>query len=206
MIGIMGGTFNPIHFGHLIMCEKIREEFQLGKIIFIPAKTPPHKDSDMIIEANCRFDMVKLAICNNPYFDISDIEMKRQGPSYTIDTLNELKRIYGQDQSIGLIIGADSLVQIVTWKRFDEIIKLATIIVAHRPDTDEAFLDSSINEIKAHFGAEILLSGTKALDFSSTEIRDRVQNGLSIRYLVPQSVEAYIYERKLYCQRRNNDI
>ncbi len=198
MIGLMGGTFSPIHYGHLLMCERIREEFDLKRIIFMLAKRPPHKDSTQIIEADDRLEMVRLAISDYPFFEVSDIEMRREGASYTIDTLKALKGIYGVDQSLGLIIGADSMVQFHTWKSYREILRIATLIVASRPDTDEALLDKTIAQYIDEEGATILKSSAKALNYASTDIRERVKEGLSIHGMVPPKVEDYIFEKALY--------
>lgn len=201
MLGLMGGTFNPIHYGHLLMCEGIREEFSLDKIIFIPAKIPPHKNNTKIIEAYDRLQMVKLAIRDNPHFEFSDLEMKREGSSYTIDTLKIFKEQFNRND-LALIIGADSLVQFETWRNFQEIFRLATIIVASRPDTNENTLERAIIKFKSQFAARIFKYSGKAMDYSSTEIRLRVKEGMSIKYQVPPEVEAYIYKNLLY---RNND-
>lgn len=200
MIGLMGGTFNPIHYGHLIMCEGIREEFALEKVIFVPAKIPPHKANTKIAEAYDRLKMVKLAIADNPFFEASDSEMKRDGSSYTVDTLKDFKVLYGSQKSLGLIIGADSLVQIETWKNFEEIFKLASIIVASRPDTQENHLENTIIKLVSQFGAKIFKYSGKAMNYASTEIRKKVEEGLSIKYQVPPVVEAYIRKNGLYKQ------
>lgn len=198
MIGLMGGTFNPIHYGHLIMCEGIREEFSMEKVIFIPAKIPPHKANTKITEAYDRLKMVRLAIADNPFFEASDLEMKRDGASYTVDTLKSFKELYGSQKDLGLIVGADSLVQIETWKNFNEIFKLALIIVASRPDTHENSLDNTIIKLSCQFGAKIHKYSGKAMNYSSTDIRNRVAEGLSIKYHVPPAVEAYIQRNRLY--------
>ncbi|HBR02258.1 MAG TPA: nicotinate-nucleotide adenylyltransferase [Ruminiclostridium sp.] len=198
MIGLMGGTFNPIHYGHLLMCDTIREEFKIEKIIFMPAKNPPHKDLTEVVNAGDRFEMVRLAIKDNPHFEVSDIEMKRPGASYTVDTLRALAGIYGPDKKPGLIIGADSLLQIKAWKSYQEILSLAVMIVASRPDTDEERLAKTIDELEQFYHAQVLKSSSRAMDYSSTEIRERVHRGLSIKYRVPPGVEAYIYEKGLY--------
>lgn len=198
MIGLMGGTFSPIHYGHLLMCESIREEYGLEKIIFMLAKEPPHKDSSQIIEASDRLEMVKLALVDHPFFEVSDLELHRPGKSYTIDTLNILKDTLGCHQRLALIIGADSLIQIHTWKSYQDIFKIATVIVASRPDTDEAKLDKTIRHYQTGLDACILKASAKALDYASTEIRERVRKGLSIYHMVPPMVEAYIIEKGLY--------
>lgn len=198
MVGLMGGTFSPIHYGHLLMCEYIREEFRLEKIIFMPARIPPHKKALDIADAEDRINMVRLAIEDNPYFEASDLEMKRQGASYTVDTLKELKSSTLRYKKLSLIIGADSLVQLSSWHKYHEIFRLATVIVAARPDTDFSLLNDTIAKFRCEMNADILLSGHAPMNFSSTEIRDRVRKGLSIRYMTPPKVEAYIYEKGLY--------
>lgn len=200
MIGIMGGTFSPIHFGHLLMCEHIWEEYHLEKIIFMPAKTPPHKDVSKVAGAQERMDMVRLAIAGNPHFEVSDLEMRREGASYTVDTLAALKEIYGEHQELGLIIGADSLMQLETWRNPQGILSLATLIVASRPDTLESNVLCTAERLREKYGARILISKHRAMNYSSTEIRERVKNGQTIRYFVPAEVEAYIYAHGLYKQ------
>ncbi len=198
VIGLMGGTFDPVHYGHLIMCEGIREEFNLEKVIFIPARIPPHKTDTKVTEAYDRLRMVKLAIADNPFFEASDIEMKRDGSSYTVDTLMAFKKLYGSQKRLYLIVGADSLVQIETWKNFDEIFKLASIIVASRPDTQENYLDNTIIKLVSQFGAKIFKFSGRAMNYASSYIRKRVEEGLSIKYMVTPAVEAYIRKNRLY--------
>lgn len=197
MTGVFGGTFNPIHFGHLLLAENIREEFGLDKILFIPSQIPPHKSLTNVIEAEARLDMVRIATRDNPWFEVSDIEMRRTGPSYTVDTLLALQDVYGPNQ-LNLIVGADSMVQIPTWRRFEEILKLSAIIVARRPETQEDTLDRAIMRLEKDYGAVIRKSRAVALNYSSTEIRERVRSGLSITYRVPGDVEAIILGNGYY--------
>ncbi len=204
MIGLFGGTFNPIHYGHLLICEGIREEFKLEKVVFIPTKTPPHKNNMQIIQASHRLEMVKLATEHNPFFEVSDIEMKRNGSSYTIDTLKIYNSLHGNDR-IGLIVGADSLVNFETWRNYKEIFSMADIFVSSRPDTDSHILNSIIHKFKSEFGATINKYSLRAMDYSSTEIRGRVSKGLSIKYLVPPAVEEYIYKAQLYFDNSDED-
>lgn len=199
LIGLFGGTFNPIHYGHLLICEGIREEFGLEKTVFIPAKTPPHKESKKIIRPYDRLEMVRLAIEDNPSFEVSDIEMKREGASYTVDTLNTYNKLYGSD-NLGLIVGADSLVNFETWRNYRDIFGLAYIFVASRPDTDNKLLENSIIKFTNQFGARIYKYSLRVMDYSSTEIRRRVKEGLSIKYLVPPNVEEYIYNNQLFIE------
>jgi nicotinate (nicotinamide) nucleotide adenylyltransferase len=197
LIGIIGGTFNPIHYGHLLMCEQIREEFGLEKVLFIPSKIPPHKMSQEIAATEHRLEMVRLAIQDNPYFELSDVEMKMPGPSYTVETLRVLMKEYGRNR-LYFIIGADSLVQLTTWMRFDEILGMVDLIVARRPDTDNNLLEQEVRRMTSEYNARIHVSEAVALDFSSTRIRNRVRKGLSIKYMVPDCVEKYILEHGLY--------
>lgn len=198
MTGIMGGTFNPIHYGHLLMCEAIREEFGLKKILFIPAQNPPHKSLDGVLEGTDRLNMVKLAIEGNPFFDVSTLELERSGLSYTVDTLKLLKEALGEDEQLLLIIGADSLVQLPSWKAFRGILELAALIVAKRPDTLNHELEWSAHALRNYYGAKLFISEAPAYDFSSTAIRERIKNGLSIHYMVPEKVEHYIRINRLY--------
>lgn len=198
MIGLMGGTFSPIHYGHLLICENIREKFGLEKIIFMPAKSPPHKDIRSVIDAHHRYEMVRLAIENNPFFEVSDLEMKREGASYTIDTIRALTEKYNIHEKLALIVGADSLVQMETWRNYGEILKSARLIVSSRPDTEDDLLNSYINKFTCEFGAEIYKLSEQSFDFSSSDIRERIKTGLSIRYRVPEKVEEYIIKEGLY--------
>ncbi len=198
MLGVFGGTFSPIHYGHLMICEAIREEFGLDRILFVPAQIPPHKDINRVAEAEHRLEMTRLAIMDNPFFEVSDIEMKREGASYTVDTLLAFKALYGPETQLSLIVGADSIVQLTSWRRFEEIIRLCRFIVARRPDTSDDVLDKAIDHLVSDYGAVIKKSKAVAMPYSSTEIRERVSSGLSIRYRVPPCVEHYIQEHRLY--------
>ena len=198
MLGLMGGTFDPVHYGHLLMCENIREEFNLDKILFIPDRLPPHKSINSITDAEDRLRMVRLAVKGNPWFEVSDIEMRRASASYTVDTLKILNGTLHEKEKLYLIMGSDSFVQIESWKNYREIFNQTALIIAQRPDTDEILLGELINKYKRAMNAEILKSKHKPMAYSSTEIRERVKKGLSIRYMVPPEVEDYIYEKGLY--------
>jgi nicotinate-nucleotide adenylyltransferase len=198
LLGVIGGTFNPIHYGHLLISEAIREEFALEKILFVPAQIPPHKDINRVAEAEHRLEMARLATKDNPFFEVSDIEMKREGASYTVDTLLGFKALFGPETQLSLIVGADAIVQLTTWRRFEEIIRLCRFIVARRPDIDDDVLDKTIDHLVGGYGAVIKKSKAVAMPYSSTEIRERVSKGLSIRYRVPPCVEDYIQEHRLY--------
>ena len=185
----MGGTFNPIHYGHLLMCEHIREEFNLEKILFVPAKTPPHKGSAEITETEHRMEMVGMAIQDNPCFELCDAEMRMEGPSYTVETLKVLAEEYGEENRLCLIIGADSLVQFTGWKRYEEILDMADIIVARRPDTKNRLLDLTVaNEGGSQ--CENFRFRSHCLDFSSTRIREPHQGGFVHQVHGSECVEA----------------
>ncbi|MGI6049690.1 MAG: nicotinate-nucleotide adenylyltransferase [Acetivibrionales bacterium] len=205
MIALFGGTFNPIHYGHLLICEGIREEYNLEKVVFIPARIPPHKDKNEIIQASHRLEMAKLAIKDNPFFEVSDMELKREGSSYTIDTVRIYKNLYNIDR-MGLILGADSLINFETWRNFTDIFPLVDIYVASRPDSDAQTLEKTIQRFENEFEAKINKYSLRTMDYSSTEIRDRISKGLSIKYLVPPAVEEYIYKAELYNDNCDGDV
>lgn len=187
-IGIYGGTFDPIHHGHLITAQAVRELRHLDKIIFIPGFVSPHKTGVKVSPPEHRINMLKLAISGIPYFDWSDIEINRGNISYTIDTLHELKKHYNH---IELIVGADNLETFDRWKSPEEIIKLATLLVLRRKTGND-----SGNKIK--FMDRAVMLETPRIDISGTEIRDRVKRGLPVDFLVPQKVMEYIYNLNLY--------
>jgi len=187
-VGIFGGTFDPIHMGHLITAQSVREIRNLEKIIFIPAFISPHKSDVKTTSAEDRSNMIKLAIDGIPFFDYSDIEIKKGGISYTIDTLKELKKIYDE---LEIIIGYDNIFTFHTWKEPDEILKLAKIIVlkrksSHPPQFEDKYYHQSI------------FVETRGIEISATDIRERVKFEMPINFLVPPAVMEYIYKHKLY--------
>lgn len=195
-IGIMGGTFNPIHHGHMILSEFIREELSLDRIIFIPTGNP-HKDRRQVLDGQIRKEMIDLAIESNKKFFLSTIEIDRNGISYTIDTLRELKSIYPKDQ-LYMIIGADSLLELHTWKDFERLISITSFIVCNRYGSENQEVIRRINDLNHRYGGNIIGIETPIIDISSTNIRQRVKKNLSIKYLVSESVEEYISKNKLY--------
>nr|WP_300002099.1 nicotinate-nucleotide adenylyltransferase [Tissierella sp.] len=196
-IGIMGGTFNPIHLGHLVLSEHIREEMGLDKIIFIPTGHPPHKDNSEVIEGYHRKAMVELSIGDNPCFDLSDIELKRIQKSYTIDTIYELKELYKDDRLI-MIIGGDSLINIESWKEAEKLLREIEFVVADRVLREKKDIVEEIKRLNNKYEADIKYFDTPLIEISSTEIRDRMRSGKSIKYLVKEEVYRYILEKGLY--------
>ena len=187
-IGIYGGTFDPIHSGHLITAQSVCEIRKLDKIIFIPSFISPHKTNRITTLPNHRIKMLKLAIERIPYFDFSDIEIKKKDISYTIDTLKTLKTYY---KNIELIIGFDNLITFDTWKEPDKILKLAKLVVLRRK-IKEKF------PIKNKFYSKAIFVDTPLIEIYGTDIRKRIKNNRNINFLVPQKVKAYIYKHNLY--------
>jgi len=192
-LGIMGGTFNPIHQGHLVAAEIIRDEFKLDEVLFVPSGKPPHKDNNEIAAPKHRWIMTVLATASNGNFSVSAIEIEREGESYTRDTLLELKKIYGKKTQFYFITGADAIAKISTWHRSENLPKLAKFIAASRPGYKLEW-----EKIDPSFRNSTYLIEIPALAISSTEIRKRVRENKTIKYLLPQTVERYIYKNKLY--------
>ena len=193
-IAILGGTFDPIHFGHLIVAEQAYNRFKLEKIIFMPAGNPPHKDNNNLSSAKKRYKMIQLATNNNDHFSCSNWEMKRDKPSYTVDTLRYFEN-EGIDD-IHFIIGADSLLDIPEWREPEYLLKNAKFIVARRP----SFSLEKIweNELIKNYKNNIYLMESILIDISSTLIKNNKKNNKSIRYLTPDSVVDYINDNKIY--------
>lgn len=187
-VGIFGGTFDPIHHGHLITAQSVKEIRQLDKIIFMPAYISPHKQHAKASSAQHRLNMLKIALDEIPFFECSDYEIKQQTISYTIDTLREFKNYFDE---IDLIIGYDNIFQLHTWKEPDEILKLSNIIVLRRKSS------YPIDYLDKYVEAAIFVQ-TRAIEISATDIRNRVHSNLPIHYLVPKNVEDYIYQNNLY--------
>ena len=194
--GIFGGSFNPIHYGHLMICEYIKEEMDLDKVIFIPTGNPPHKELEL--SAKDRYEMVRLAISPNPDFEISDIETTRVKKSYTVDTIRELKKIY-KEEKLYFLIGLDSLFQLKTWMKIGDLSQEIEFVVALRPGyLDKEEVNKEIDFLRENFGTKINLIKTPLYEISSTDLRDRIREGKSLRYLIPKKVLDYIEESGFY--------
>lgn len=196
-IGIMGGTFDPIHIGHLLLGEFAYEQFQLDEIWFLPNGSPPHKDADeMETLLSHRVEMVKTAIQGSDHFKISLLEADA-GTHYTYHTMGEFNKMYPDDHFY-FILGADSLFSIEKWKYFREIFPTCTILAAMRDDKDVNEMEHQIFHLKHTYGAEIALLKAPLLEISSTTIRQRAARGLTVHYMVPDAVASYIKTNQLY--------
>lgn len=193
-IGVLGGTFNPVHYGHLAAAAEAAREFDLDKVIFVPSYLPPHKDDSDIAPSQGRFRMCLLATQTQPSFSVSSLELERGGKSYSIETVKELLHIYGRDTRLYFIIGVDAILEISTWKDKGKLFQLCEFIVVSRPGFRAEGIDKGILQY-------LHLIKVPALDISSTEIRCRVREGKNIKYLLPEKVEEYIYKHKLYSGR-----
>lgn len=196
-LGIMGGTFDPIHYGHLVAAEMARAEFNLSKVLFIPTGTPPHKNRRDISAAELRYEMVKRAIQDNPAFDISALEIERKGPSYTVETLRVLRRTWPEHE-LYFITGSDALLEIFSWREAEEIFTMIQFIGAARPGFDASDFFLKVQHEHPETEGKIHYLEVPALAISSTDIRARVRRGEPIRYLLPEPVRLYLEQCGLY--------
>lgn len=196
-IGIMGGTFDPIHIGHLILAEEAKNYFELDKVIFIPTGRPPHKYWDNMAEPINRYEMTLLATIDNPDFIVSSIEIDREGTTYTIDTIKYLTKQYNNTEFY-FITGADSIVEIFNWKNFKELLSLCRFVTAKRTIVSDNKLENTISEIEKKIGVNIDILPIPYIDISSTNIRNKIKKNESIKYYLPDSVREYILKNKLY--------
>jgi nicotinate-nucleotide adenylyltransferase len=217
--GLFGGTFNPVHLGHLRAALEIKEGFVLEEIFLIPAALPPHKIPGELVDAGDRLHMLNLALEDTAGLSVSDVELKRSGPSYTIDTVNHFKRALPEKSQIYLVMGLDAFLEIDSWKSYEELLVQVPIIVMNRPETDRRF--SSVgwermdDYLKARISGDYKFSQLRscylaadkqpihifevtALNISSTRIRSLIKEGRSIGYLVPRKTAEFINSRGLY--------
>ena len=192
-IGVFGGSFNPVHIGHLLVAEDIIEQLKLDKILFIPAFDPPHKK--FLLTFHYRWAMLKRAVDSNPLFELSNIEAKRGGKSFTIDTLSELKKEYPRDQ-LYFIMGTDQYAELSNWKNPAKLFQKANIVVIQRPG-----FPRRIFRTKKPIFLEVI-----QIDIAAAEIRKRIQQNRSVRYMLPEKVWQYIIRNKLYKKLRRKNV
>lgn len=193
--GIMGGTFNPVHFAHLYIAYEAKEKLDLDKVIFMPAGNPPHKKNNIIIDSKYRYDMVKMAISDYEGFEISDYEIKKQGYSYTYETLTDLKE---DDIEFYFIAGGDSLMDIEKWRNTKGVLENCNFVVFNRGEYSENELNKQKLYLEEKYAAKIILLNIMNIDISSTEIRKRIEEGKRIDFFLPKNVIEYINENNLY--------
>lgn len=196
-LGIMGGTFDPIHYGHLIAAEIARDELSLGKIVFIPAARPPHKPERVAADPWLRYRMVDLAIASNPFFALSSIEIERPGLSYTVDTLRAMGERYSEAE-IYFITGADAVLEITTWREPEKLLSMCYFVAVSRPGYHLDKLWQRAAALIPDPEQRILGLEIPETAISSTDIRRRVRKGKTIKYLLPEAVESFIAGHKLY--------
>jgi nicotinate-nucleotide adenylyltransferase len=189
----MGGTFDPIHYGHLVTAEEALVQFALDSVLFVPTGLPWMKEHGVVSPAEDRYLMTVIATASNPLFDVSRMEVDRDGPTYTVDTLRGLKERYGEQTDLFFITGADAIVEILAWKDHEELFGLAHFIAATRPGYDIAAFEGPPDS-----RPEITVMNIPALAISSTDIRARVAAGRPIRYLVPEGVKSYVEKAGIY--------
>ena len=202
-IGLFGGSFNPIHFGHLVPAEAAAEQLALNKLIFIPSAIPPHKQQvgSNLAAPEHRLEMVRRAVEGHPLFEVSDLELARSGPSYTIDTIAEFRQRFGLDVLLHWLIGADSLAEIAGWHRAGDLIDACRVVTMVRPGWP---IDAALARLRGKLSDERIerlaagVLATPAVEISATQVRHRVSAGKFIRYLVPSLVARYIADKQLY--------
>lgn len=197
-VGLMGGTFDPIHHGHMVGAEEARARFELDGVVFIPANVPPHKDGQPITDAELRWRMVLLATNDHPSFTASRMEIDRPGLSYTVDTIRSFREAHPKIDNVFFITGADGILQILTWKDPGALLELCSFIAVTRPGYPLSRLTRETDRLARKYRASILILPIPEVAVSSTEIRGRVGAGQTIRYLVPRAVELFIAKEGLY--------
>jgi nicotinate-nucleotide adenylyltransferase len=196
-LGVLGGTFDPPHIGHLILAEEARQVLGLEQVLFVPAGAPWRKAGQELSAGEDRLAMVRLALGDNPHFAVSTLEIEREGPSYTAETLAALHQELPADSEIFFILGQDSLADLPNWRQPQRIISLARLAVAARSDWESAQPDALEKEVPG-ISQRLLWLDMPRIDISATAVRERVRQGLSIRYWVPPAVEEYIRQHGLY--------
>jgi nicotinate-nucleotide adenylyltransferase len=199
-VGVLGGTFDPVHYGHLVIAEEVRATLDLAEMVFIPAGQPPHKQGEIVSAAQDRLAMLELATMPNPYFAISLVDLDRPGPSYTLETLKLLHEQWGETAAIYFVIGWDSLEDLPKWYEPEGVLaQMEHLVAVHRPGyQEEAGFRQHLEVGLPGIGRKLLPLPAPQLAISSTDLRQRVAEGKPIRYQTPEAVERYIIEHQLY--------
>jgi len=203
-IGIMGGTFDPIHYGHLVTAEAVRSEFGLEKVYFVPSGNPPHKDSGQVTDSQHRYLMTFLSITTNKYFETSSVEINRTGKSYAYDTVKIFQQNF-PEHDLYFITGADAIKEILSWHRVEELLDLCYFVAATRPGYDlDDLKKEELKVLPEDYLQRIMIIEVPAMAISSTDIKRRVREGKPIKYLLPEAVEHYIYKTGLYASGKSS--
>lgn len=193
-LGVMGGTFDPIHYGHLVTAEEALEQFRLDEVVFVPTGQPWMKEHEVVSSSEDRYLMTVIATASNPKFSVSRVEVDREGATYTVDTLRSLREEQGAGTDLFFISGADAILEILHWREPQELFELAHFIAATRPGYDLAHFEEDATSLRS----EVSVMHVPALAISSTDIRARIADGHPIRYLVPEGVKSYVEKAGLY--------
>ncbi len=199
-IGVLGGTFDPIHNGHIVVAEEARTRLNLAEVLFVPAGQPWLREDSPILAAEHRVQMVRLAISGKPFFKLSSVEIDRPGPSYTVDTITELQAQFGADDELFFILGWDNLTQFPRWREPSRLIEMCHLVAVPRPGYSLPDLDSLAGVIPG-LSRRLIMLDKPEVDINATEIRSRVGQGLPISHLVPEPVGEYIRQHRLYLPR-----
>jgi nicotinate-nucleotide adenylyltransferase len=201
-LGVLGGSFNPVHLGHLVLAETAREALGLERVIFIPAKLPPHKRAAALAAGADRLAMVRLAVAGNPALAVSDMELRRPGVSYSVDTVRALREKVGPEAEIYFLIGMDTVAELAEWREIAGLARLCKFVPLSRPGhagSNAADLERAIGRLEARAILKRAVA-MPVIGISSSDVRRRVAEGRTIRYLVPDAVAAYIRRKRLYAQ------
>lgn len=196
-LGILGGTFDPIHYGHLLLAETCREQLDLSQIRLLPAGAPPHKTGKGITDGHTRADMVQLAISGYPEYTVDRREIRREGPSFTVDTLTNFRTEY-PDAELFFLMGADSLRDIPGWKQPERILELATVVAVNRPGLEAPDDQQVFDWVGQEFAKRIITLSMPGTDLSATALRHRVAAGQNLRFMTPRAVEMFINQHRVY--------
>ncbi|WP_324824097.1 nicotinate-nucleotide adenylyltransferase [Sinanaerobacter sp. ZZT-01] len=200
-IGIFGGSFDPIHYGHLLLAEQARCTFDLSRVIFVPAKISPFKLNTVPTRGEDRYNMVREAIEENPYFFISDYELQKKTVSYTIETLQALKKEWGDQTELYFITGTDAFLSIMNWSHSKELLTEFSFLVGNRPGYQIEALEYVMTEVRSRYHTKVETVEMPQVDISSTDIKERLYYGKSIKYLLPDSVAEYALAHQLYSRK-----